>query len=413
MSETMPTLHCNFCGSSSDEVKKLIAGPDNVYICDECIQICYLEVSYSPSTDVVETSAEAVKEPEAKLPTPTQIRDHLRKYIVGQDDALVSIAVAVYDHYKRLRTPASDDVEIEKSNILLVGPTGSGKTLIAQSIAKLLDVPFAIADATSLTEAGYVGDDVESIITRLLDEIDKKARRGETASGSRDVAGEGVQQALLKIIEGSDIMVPAQGPRKGSGTDLVKINTRNILFILGGAFVGIEKIVEASLNATGSIGFGATKIGRTKDGLNTLLSKVEAEHVQKFGLIPELVGRLPVISVLSELDEEQLVHVMTKTKNSVTKQFEKMFKIDGVTLEFDDAALRVIAKTAKDRKTGARGLRSVIERRLRETKFNLPEMCADGLTRVIVSEDRTDTSGIRIDMIYDAAAPTPMLAISN
>lgn len=400
MTEVDPNLQCSFCTKSAKDVKKLIKGPD-VYICDECIDLCH-SILYS-AEKVISIDPEAPAKP-----TPRTIKEHLDKYVIGQDDAKMAVAVAVYDHYKRLQQQDAKDkdkdddgIEIDKSNILLLGPTGCGKTLIAQSIARHLDVPFAIADATSLTESGYVGDDVESIITRLLhaadgdvkkaergiiylDEIDKKARRGETTS--RDVSGEGVQQSLLKLLEGSEVMVPTNG-KKGPNGDLVRVNTKNILFICGGAFVGIDKIVEKALSKEGSgIGFGAKTVGKKIDA-ETLMRKIEPEHLQQFGLIPELVGRLPIIAPLVELTDEQLVQVLTEPRNAVTRQFEKMFKMDGVELTFDEGALRAIAKEAKTRKTGARGLRAVVEGVLLKVKYELPDLHVSGVTRIVITED--------------------------
>lgn len=412
MSEIDSNLFCSFCTKPSTEVKKLIAG-DAVYICDECIDLCHGILHETPAEKRSGGSDKgAVNDSDDDaVPTPREIKAHLDQYIIGQDVAKTAVSVAVYNHYKRIANPVVDDVELEKSNILLLGPTGCGKTLVAQSIARLLDVPFAIADCTALTEAGYVGDDVESVITKLLqnaeydveraqrgivylDEIDKKARRGETASGSRDVAGEGVQQSLLKLLEGSDIMVPAAGGRKSAQGEMYKINTRNILFICGGAFVGIDKIVEQGLNKnSGQIGFGATKVGKQKLEISELFRKVEPEHVQKFGLIPELVGRLPIIAPLSELTEDQLVHVLTEPKNAVTRQFEKLFQLDGVALDFTPDALRAVASLAKERKTGARGLRGVIEQNLIGLQFELPDLAKDGVTRVIIDEGVIKSGG--------------------
>jgi ATP-dependent Clp protease ATP-binding subunit ClpX len=397
MTEVDPSLQCSFCTKSAKDVKKLIKGPE-VYICDECIDLCHRILYSAVKPEDAEPVAARTKQ------TPRTIKEHLDKYVIGQDDAKIAVAVAVYDHYKRLVQHDSNDneVEIDKSNILLLGPTGCGKTLIAQSIARHLDVPFAMADATSLTEAGYVGDDVESIITRLLqaadgdiqkaergiiylDEIDKKARRSEQSS-SRDVSGEGVQQGLLKLLEGSEVMVPLNG-KKGPNGEMVRVNTKNILFICGGAFVGLDKIVEKALSKEGSgIGFGAKTVGKKTDA-ETLMRKIEPEHLQKFGLIPELVGRLPIIAPLIELTDEQLVQVLTEPKNAVTRQFVKMFKLDGVDLEFEPAALKAIAKQAKDRKTGARGLRAVVESVLLKIKYELPDLHEGGVTKVVVTED--------------------------
>lgn len=405
MSELDSNMCCSFCTKPATEVKKLIAGP-SVYICDECIDLCHGILHETPEEKREGATAAGPERDssEKPLPTPREIKAHLDQYIIGQDVAKTAVSVAVYNHYKRLANPIIDEVEIEKSNILLLGPTGCGKTLIAQSIARMLDVPFAIADCTALTEAGYVGDDVESIITKLvqaanydvekaqrgiiyLDEIDKKARRGETASGSRDVSGEGVQQGLLKLLEGTDVMVPASGSRKGGHGEMFKINTRNILFVCGGAFVGIDKIVEKGLTKDGSgIGFGA-KVGKTTADLSEMFTKIEPEHVTKFGLIPELVGRLPILAPLVELTEDQLVHVLTEPRNAVTKQFEKLFQLDGVELTFTPDALKAVAGLARKRKTGARGLRGVIEQNLTKLQFDLPDFAKDGVTGIVLNEE--------------------------
>jgi ATP-dependent Clp protease ATP-binding subunit ClpX len=427
VSDLDSNLFCSFCTKPSTEVKKLIAG-DAVYICDECIDLCHGILHETPATDKKDgkpRSAAATDETDTdEIPTPRKIKEHLDQYIIGQDTAKTAVAVAVYNHYKRLANPVVDGVELEKSNILLLGPTGCGKTLIAQSIARLLDVPFAIADCTALTEAGYVGDDVESVITKLLqnseydvekaqrgivylDEIDKKARRGDTASGSRDVSGEGVQQALLKLLEGSEIFVPAAGGRKSAQGEMYKVNTRNILFICGGAFVGIDKIVEQEMNkGSGQMGFGATKVGKAKTEISTLFSKVEPGHVTKYGLIPELVGRLPILAPLSELTEDQLVHVLTEPRNAVTKQFEKMFQLDGVELTFTPEALLAVAGLAKTRKTGARGLRGVIEQLLIGLQFDLPDLAKDGVTGIVIGETVIKSGGKPELLRAAPAAPT-------
>jgi ATP-dependent Clp protease ATP-binding subunit ClpX len=399
------TLHCSFCGKNAREVKKLIAGPE-VYICDECVDLCHGILTGSSKRDGEIVSSDG--DDEDTTPTPRTIRNYLDSYVIGQEEAKTTIAVAVYNHLKRLDNPIVYDVEIEKSNILMVGPTGSGKTLIAQSIARFLEVPLAIADATSLTEAGYVGDDVESIISRLLlaannnvkvaergiifiDEIDKK--RGSTSGGSaRDVSGEGVQQALLKLLEGSDILVPPQG-KKTPGGEMIRVNTRNILFIVGGAFVGLDKIIERTQTYTdgSGIGFNAkTKVKSENKEVGELLKKIEPEHLVKFGMIPELIGRLPVYATLAELTEDQLVRVLTEPKNALIKQFSARFSLDNVELEFSPEALADIAKTSRKRKTGARGLRSVVENALVKLQFELPELAARGVCKIIINKGFVD-----------------------
>lgn len=390
-------LQCSFCGKNDHEVKKLIAGP-NVYICDECVNLCYSILDPSSDTKTPQKSSDKTESKE--LLSPSKIKEFMDQYIVGQDYAKMVVSVAVHNHYKRLNNPVVDDVELEKSNILMVGPTGSGKTHIAQTIAKVLDVPFAMADATSLTEAGYVGDDVESIVTKLyqaaggdvakcergiiyLDEIDKKHKKEGGGSGSRDVSGEGVQQALLKIIEGSEVMVPASGNKKSPSADMVKINTKNILFIVGGAFVGLDKVIKKNANKNAGVGFNASV--SEDQHINELMKLAQPSDMVKFGIIPELIGRLPVIAPLEELSTDQLVRVLTEPKNAVIKQFEKLFELGGVKLEFEPEALTEVAKAATARKTGARGLRSVIEKVLIKTQFHLPDMKEKGATKVIVT----------------------------